>query len=351
VTGGGACNFSNLNVSPDKYQSENINFCRSALAGYSTSDFLELMKRYKLAWEERENGELFAFSAPAIADMLISECRSNGTAIKTNITIKSIDKDDDLFTVTTETGVFQGENLIIATGGKSIPKLGATEFGMRIAKQFGHTLVHARPALTSITLPGGFCAELAGITLMVDVTLKRTTIRRNLLFTHHGLTGPAAFWISLYAQDMHDISIDLAPNNREDIVHLAAGGRSILNATSLVVPKALARVILDDLEINSDDKVATATKETRKAIHDMIHSFRIPQGAKADGFDKAEVTAGGVSTKDINSSTMESKLVKGLYFVGEVLDMTGQLGGYNLHWAWASGVKAAESINQYSTTL
>ncbi len=343
ITGGGNCNFSNLNVSSSHYLSENPHFPKSALAGYTPEEFLSLLSKHSLKWEERDNGELFAFGATYIADMLIHECVSSGAKIETGVNISGVEKTDGVFSVFAGGKIYKARNVVIAAGSVAAPQLGATDAGYRLAEQFGIQIVPVKPALAGMVLPENLAAftSLTGITVPVSVSLRGKSFYGNLLFTHQGLSGPAAFWVSLYHREGEAVAVNFMPQC--DITALLnserKAGKTVLSVLSAVMPKKLAQIMTDGFDV----RLAGASREVLTAVNERVNNFKIvPAGFL--GYGKAEVASGGVSTHGLSSKTMESKIVKGLYFTGEVVDVTGELGGYNLHWAWASGFAAGKSL-------
>ncbi len=344
AAGGGNCNFSNLNISPEHYLSENPRYCKSALAQYGVNDFLTLMRGHGLKWEERDSGKLFAFGATYVADMLVHGCVKAGAEINTGIRVIKAAKEGNNFAVFTDSGMFESRNLLVAVGGPSFPQLGGTFTGFDIAKGFGLEIVPPRPALAGILYPETLSSfkELSGISLKVFISTGKRSFTGDLLFTHTGLSGPAGFWLSLWMRNGQKAAVNFAPG--EDIIKLLnaerKAGRTFASALSFLLPKKLACILMRDMT----HLLANATREEVRTAAERVSALSfVPE--KTEGYSKAEVTAGGVSTAELNSSTMESKKVKGLYFAGEVIDVTGELGGYNLHWAWASGILAGKKID------
>ena len=358
ISGGGRCNFTNLFASPNNYISKNPHFCKSALAGYTQNDFIKLIEEHKIAYHEKTLGQLFCDgSATQIIDMFINLCLQNNAEIKTNLSVNSISKDTN-FKLETSDGIYECSSLIIATGGLSIPKMGASDFGYRVAKQFGHSIVPTRPALVPLLLEGkqkeDFCS-LSGISNSSVASYGKTKFPENILFTHKGLSGPAILQISSYLENFdEEIIIDLLPSLDLKTEFLNAKNSKIL--PSSFIKQYFPARLLDTLLKRHCEGAHGATvaisgvlnknlselkKETILKFADNInaHKFKI---AGSEGYLKAEVTAGGVSTDEISSKTMESKKVAGLYFVGEVVDVTGWLGGYNFQWAWSSGYAAGK---------
>ena len=321
ISGGGRCNFTNLHTSPANFISGNPHFAKSALARYTPRDFIALVERHGIPYHEKTLGQLFCDrSATDITGMLEAECRAAGAEVLLRCQVRSVSK-PDRFIVDTSRGTLRAESLVIATGGLSIPKMGATDFGYRIAKQFGHRIVPPRPALVPLLVPG--CTELAGVSTEVIASAGRQSFREKMLFTHRGLSGPAILQISSYLPA--PLMIDLLP-----------GVDRLESKLSDYLPKRLAQTWND----------TPWPQMSRRIINDLaqrLHNWT-PDVRGTEGFDKAEVTAGGVDTGQLSSTTMESRLVAGLYFIGEVVDVTGQLGGFNFQWAWASGYCAGQSV-------
>jgi predicted Rossmann fold flavoprotein len=303
ISGGGRCNFTNIYTAPENFISGNPNFHKSALARYTPEDFIRLVRRHRIAYHEKKLGQLFCDgSSQQIISLLLKECESAGAGVQVNCAVTSIRK-HERFSLLTNTGELETRSLVIATGGLSIPKIGATDFGYRIARQFGIKVTEVRPALVPLTLGGDqgrSLRELSGVSLEADVSCGRVSFRENVLFTHHGLSGPAILQISSYWKP----------------------GDAIV-----VVPKQHPRRFVQKWrELYGE----TPLEEWRV----------IPSGT--EGYAKAEVTLGGIDTTELSSKTMETRSVPGLYFVGEAVDVTGQLGGFNFQWAWASGFVAGQ---------
>jgi predicted Rossmann fold flavoprotein len=344
ISGGGRCNFTNLHTTADKFLSANPHFAKSALARYTPADFLDLIDRHKIPWHEKTLGQLFCDrSASDIVSMLEQECTAAGVTVQLNTRVAKIIHDDG-FQLETDGDGIRAQSLVIATGGLSIPKLGATPFGYQIAKQFGLRIEPCRPALVPLTFaPEDLThyANLAGVSTEVVASAGSGRFREKLLFTHRGLSGPAVLQISSYWQVGEPVVIDLAPERdwtaalrvqtaQRDLVSARTALRGILphrltdRWLSLHPPSAWTNRGLDDAET-------------------ALHSWKIcPAGT--EGYEKAEVTAGGVDTAELSARTMESRKVPGLYFIGEVVDVTGHLGGFNFQWAWASGAAAGRVL-------
>ena len=345
ISGGGRCNFTNLGAAPGHYFSRNPHFCKSALARFTPRDILSLVEKHHIAYYEKEAGQMFCVkSSRGIADLLARECAQAGVELLLGSRITGIDKDEG-FSVTTDSGAFRSDALVIATGGLSYGKLGASGFGIDVAKQFGLNVVPFLPALVPFLFPGRAQAafkELAGISLPAALTCGGKRCDGSILFTHRGLSGPAALQASLYWTPGEPLLIDLLPNT-DILAVLMARRRSRMELRTLLaehLPKRLAEAWCG-MMAESKPLDQTSDKEL-KDVAKGLHAWSVlPKGT--EGYDTAEVTAGGVDTDELSSKTMESKKVPGLYFIGEVVDVTGELGGYNLHWAWASGFAAGQA--------
>ena len=345
ISGGGRCNFTNLNAAPDHYRSRNPHFCKSALARFTPRDILSLVEKHHIAYYEKEAGQMFCVkSAREIAALLGQECAQAGVETRLSCSISNIAR-DDRFAVTTEQGVFRSDALVIATGGLSYTKLGASGFGLDVAKQFGIKVVPPTPALVPFLFPGRAQTafkELAGISLDAALTCGGKRCEGSILFTHRGLSGPAALQASLYWTPGEPLLIDLLPHG-DILAVLMARRRSRMELRTLLaehLPRRFVDVWCGMMTV-SKPLDQTSDKEL-KEVSEGLHAWSVlPKGT--EGYDTAEVTAGGVDTDELSSKTMGSKKVPGLYFIGEVVDVTGELGGYNLHWAWASGFAAGQT--------
>ncbi len=345
ISGGGRCNFTNRGVKAENFVSENPHFCKSALSRYTPQDFVELVKKHNIPFYEKKLGQLFCReSARLIVEMLLEECRIAKVEIRTNCSVKNIEK-SDVFTVETSQGVFESKSVAVATGGLSFAKIGATDFGYGIARQFGLKIVETRPALVPLVFAkgAGDYKSLAGISLDAIVSCGKAAFRENILFTHRGLSGPAILQISNYVPENKSVSIDLMPeksalelfeNNREN-------RRTLDNFLSRFLPNRFAEIFTERNFANKP--VNQLSKKEIEKTAGTLNDWRVVFG-ETEGFDKAEVTLGGVSTDELSSRTMEAKKVSGLYFIGEVVDVTGWLGGYNFQWAWASGFAAGQVL-------
>ena len=343
ISGGGRCNFTNLYAGPANYISNNPHFCKSALAGYTQHDFIKLVENHKIAYHEKTLGQLFCDgSSSQIIDMLVGNCLKNMAEIKTELSVINISKDSS-FKVQTIDTIYECDSLVIATGGLSIPKIGATDFGYKIAEQFGHKIIDTRPALVPLLLDGiekeKFCS-LSGISCFTITGFKKTKFQENILFTHKGLSGPAILQISSYLQNFDEIiNINLLPNKdlKTEFLNLKTSKQTLNSFLKPFFASRLFEKLLENYPL--DKSFAELKNEILIEIANKINNAKF-QISGSEGYLKAEVTAGGVNTNEISSKTMESKLVPNLYFVGEVLDVTGWLGGYNFQWAWASGFAA-----------
>jgi predicted Rossmann fold flavoprotein len=336
ISGGGRCNFTNLGSRPEAFLSANPHFCKSALARYTQHDFIALVGKHRIAWHEKTLGQLFCDgSARQIVAMLLAECTAAGVEVKVSHRITGIDKADH-FTVATDHGAFTSQSLVLATGGLSIPKMGATAFAHDTARRFGLELTETWPALVPLTLK---VPELSGVSLEVVTRLDRTRFREAMLFTHRGLSGPAILQISSYWRDGQEIMIDLLPD---------ADAASFLKERKRTRPKAELRTVLGEVlpqrlaqHLAAEGTMANLRDRDLDALAERLKAWKIvPSGT--EGYAKAEVTVGGVDTDELSSRTMEAKKVPGLFVIGEAVDVTGWLGGYNFQWAWSSGWAAGE---------
>jgi len=343
ISGGGRCNFTNINVFPENFISENPHFCKSALARYTPKDFISLVEKHNIKFHEKKLGQLFCdSSAKEIVNMLQNECDEAGVKILVNCSVEEITKEEK-FTVKTNQGEFESQSLVIASGGISIPQMGASDFGYKIAKQFGVKLTKIVPGLVPFILKQKEFSELSGISIDSMVTCNGINFRENILFTHKGLSGPAILQVSSYWNNDDTISINVLPDKdiKQLISENSSGKIELVNFLSQLLPKRFAEKWC---EIYFSSKPLNMLSEKdMEHIAEKIHNLDIiPSGT--EGFGKAEVTKGGVDTNELSSKTMECKKVKGLYFIGEVVDVTGWLGGYNFQWAWASGFAAGQYV-------
>ena len=342
ISGGGRCNFTNINTRPENFISTNPHFAKSALARYTPHDFIELVKKHKIAFYEKKLGQLFCReSSRQIVDMLLLECRRAKAKVLTQCSITQIEK-DARFTLDTSRGKFNCESLVIATGGLSFPKIGATGFGYDVARQFGLKMTQTRPSLVALSADGQL-SGLAGISVDALVSAGKHSFRENVLFTHRGMSGPAILQISNYWQKGAPVEVDLLPgiNAIELLLENSTRNEKLGNFLSRSLPERFARafvsLIVEDRPLNQFSHAELRT------IGERLNSWKV-NFAQTEGYDRAEVTLGGVETGELSSTTMETKKVSGLYFIGEVVDVTGWLGGYNFQWAWASGFAAGQSV-------
>jgi predicted Rossmann fold flavoprotein len=347
ISGGGRCNFTNLHVTPDNFFSANPHFCKSALARYSQWDFIAMVERHGIAYHEKELGQLFCdLSAKLIVKMLVEECRQAGVRIEVDCSVTTVERTADGFAVETSRGPVQADALVIATGGLSIPKMGATAFGYELAKRFGHSVVPTRAALVALTLGENDLAQykdLTGIGLPVEADCNGQRFNASMLFTHRGVSGPAILQISSYWQAGDEVRVNLLPGS-DVLAWLADRQHSRPDAELKTVlgelfPKRLAQRLCE-LALDSRPLRRYRAPELQR-IAEQLQCWRFhPSGS--EGYRTAEVTAGGVNADELSSATMASKKAPGLYFIGEVVDVTGHLGGFNFQWAWASGHAAGQ---------
>ena len=347
ISGGGRCNFTNLHTPPERYLSANPHFARSALARYTPQDFIDLVDRHGIAWHEKTLGQLFCDgSARQIVDLLLAECPADVMDLRLGVNIQAVDHAQSLFTVTTSAGVFSCESLVIATGGPSIPKMGATGFAYDLARQFGLKVVEPRPALVPLTLGGddALFRELSGIAAPVCATANGQSFREAALFTHKGLSGPAILQASSYWKPGGDLVIDFLPQQAKGWLVEAKRATASLSLDSLLkshLPARLGEAVAQKLDASG--RLAEFSDAALRGVEERLRRWKFrPNGT--EGFAKAEVTLGGISTAELSSKTMQSTKVPGLYAIGECVDVTGWLGGYNFQWAWASGYAAGQVV-------
>lgn len=352
ISGGGRCNFTNLHCAPDKYSSQNPHFCTSALKRYAQQDFVRLVESHGIAYHEKTLGQLFCDnSAQDIIRMLVDECEKNGVEIHTAVTIDNVKRSENgTYAAHTSRGNITASSIVVASGGLSIPKIGATPFGYEIAKQFGLPIIPLRAGLVPLTFDPallGQTKELSG--LSVDAVRIKSengkTFEEAMLFTHRGVSGPAVLQISSYWNPGEDITVNMNPAFSV-LPWLKEQRRTqpksmVQTVLSAIVAKRLAQSIADELSIAS--RMADLSDKTLQHVAARIEDWRIkPSGS--EGYRTAEVTMGGVDTDSISSKTFECKTIPGLYFIGEILDVTGHLGGYNFQWAWSSGWCAGQYV-------
>jgi predicted Rossmann fold flavoprotein len=355
ISGGGRCNFTNRHAAPQNFVSANPDFCRSALARYTPQDFIALVERHRIPWHEKHKGQLFCDeSSERIIAMLLAECAQGRVERWQPCKVAEVGHGEHGFTLDTDRGVVQSPQLVVATGGLSIPKIGASDLGYRLARQFGHRIVELRPGLVPLTFDGAAWAPyaaLAGLSLEAGVATHdgRAAFLEDLLFTHRGLSGPAILQISSHWRPGESLAIDLAPSHDLEGELVAAkrtSRRQLVSVLGDLMPRRLADTWLAThggaaraqaplAELRDRDLVALARHVKRWTV--------TPTGS--EGYRKAEVTVGGVNTRELSSQSMQSRRVPGLFFVGEVVDVTGWLGGYNFQWAWASAAACARALS------
>lgn len=354
ISGGGRCNFTNLDTNPQNFLSQNPHFCKSALSRYTPQDFLALMKRYAIPFHEKHKGQLFCDrSAEDIISMLKAECDLGKVSWRMPVSVEGISKENDVYLIETSAGQVRAQQLVIASGGLSIPKIGATDFAFRIAKQFGIKIIEPRPALVPLTFDEASWQRfvpLAGIALEVDIETgdkkARGHFREDLLFTHRGLSGPAVLQISSYWQNRTALTLNLLPqlDVAQELLNMKNQVKKNLgNIVSQWLPARLAEGWLLANDFSLDARLADMPDKQLRRLGESLNRWEVsPNGS--EGFRKAEVTIGGVDTRALSQQSMMVNAVPGLYFIGEAVDVTGWLGGYNFQWAWASGTAAGLAI-------
>ena len=343
ISGGGRCNFSNIHCQPENFISANEHFAKSALARYTPADFIALVEKHRIPYHEKTRGQLFCDrSAQDIIDLLESECQAAGVQISLHSRIEEVQRTSE-FVVRTESSEFRAPVLVVATGGLSIPKMGATPFGYQLARQFGLKIVETKPGLVPFVLAGEdrsrYC-DLAGVSAEVIAKANQHAFREKMLITHRGLSGPAILQISSYWEKGQPIRMDLAPDRKITVAICASKVRNVAAARTAfqgILPKRFAERWLEEHAPTAWNNDALAKLEKQ------AHAW-VVKPADTEGYEKAEVTAGGVDTDELSSKTMECLRVKGLFFIGEVVDVTGHLGGFNFQWAWASGAAAGRAL-------
>ena len=349
ISGGGRCNFTNLHTAPANFLSQNPQFCKSALKGFTQQDFIALVEKYRIAYHEKTRGQLFCDgSSQQIIDMLLDENRRSDVQMRLGVGILGVTKNDSGFVVATDQGEYRCQSLVVATGGPSIPKMGASAFGYKLAQQFGLKMIAPRAALVPLTFDVAALAQfkdLAGVAVDAVVSVGKTKFDEALLFTHRGLSGPAVLQISSYWRDGLDVVIDMAPT-RDVLAALKDARRErprqeLATVLGDLLPKRLAQMIAD--KIAGPPRLADFSDKLLASVAAAVKEWRVrPNGT--EGYRTAEVTLGGVDTTELSSKTFESTAVPGLYFIGEVIDVTGHLGGFNFQWAWSSGVAAGRHV-------
>ncbi|MEA5105341.1 NAD(P)/FAD-dependent oxidoreductase [Pantoea sp. S18] len=351
MSGGGRCNFTNMHTEPAAYLSHNPHFCKSALARYNQWDFIDLVNRHGIAYHEKTLGQLFCDdSAQQIVDLLLKECDAGQVTLRLRSEVLSVERDDSGYTLQLNGTSVQAEKLVIASGGLSMPGLGATPFGYKVAEQFGLKVFPTRAALVPFTLHKPLLEQLntlSGVALPTTITAQDGTLfKEAMLFTHRGLSGPAVLQISSYWQPGEFVTIDLSPaNSLDDFINVqreAHPNLSLKNSLAKILPKRLVEV-LQELKQIPDVTLKQLNSKQQGELVNTLHQWRVqPNGT--EGYRTAEVTLGGVDTTQLSSKTMEARDVPGLFFIGEVVDVTGWLGGYNFQWAWSSAWACAQAL-------
>ena len=349
ISGGGRCNFTNLFSTDSNFISDNKHFCKSAFAKYTQNDFIDLVKKHNIEFFEKKLGQLFCIkSAKDIIDMLVSECINQKVEIFIDTKIKNLFKDENSYIVKTDKGTISSPSIVIASGGLSIPKIGATDFGYQIAKQFNLKVTELTPALVPLVFEKDildFCKSLAGTSLNASIKINKTVFKEGLIFTHRGLSGPSILQISSYWVKDSPIKINLLPDQDIEVIlknrRISTPKQIVSKILSDYLPNKLSLAICDQLKVKK--QIGDTSNQILKKVSNFVNNWTVvPSGT--EGYKTAEVTLGGIDTKEISSSTMECKKHPGLYFVGEVLDVTGHLGGHNFQWAWSSGFLAGQYV-------
>ena len=341
ISGGGRCNFTNTGTAPENFVSRNPHFCKSALSRYGPEEFIELVEKHRIPFYEKKLGQLFCRNrSKDIVEMLLEECEKAGVTLITGCEVRTVEKNSH-FRIETSTGTFEAERLVIATGGLSFPKIGATDFGYRVARDLGHRLIEVCPSLVPLRFRDDDFSSLSGISVEVLARAGKSEFRENILFTHRGLSGPAVLQVSNYWDQDKAVEFDLLPGRSLGSVLDSAPDKKLKNVLSTELPE---RVVTEFVPAKLSEVRTKALGEgDREALRKMLKGWRV-FFSDTEGWHKAEVTKGGVDTDQLSSRTMESRLVEGLYFIGEVVDVTGWLGGYNFQWAWSSAYACASEI-------
>ena len=349
ISGGGRCNFTNLHTEPSKFLSNNPKFVRSALSQYTQQDFINLVKKHNIKFHEKKLGQLFCDqSAQQIVEMLLTECELANVEIKKEFIVKDVSKYKDQYLIISEQDTYSCQSLVIATGGLSIPKIGATDFGYKIAKKFNLDVIETLPGLVPLTFSEkilNICKELTGLSVEAIVSFKKTLFQEGMLFTHRGLSGPSILQISSYWKMGQNININLLPKlnvyNFLEEKKKSNPKQDISTIISDLLPKRLAQIICNENKVSGN--IWEISNKALRELSEAINTWIIkPTGS--EGYRTAEVTLGGVNTNELSSQTMMSNKHKGLFFIGEVVDVTGHLGGYNFQWAWSSGYVAGKYV-------
>ena len=349
ISGGGRCNFTNIHTTAKNFLSNNPHFCVSALKRYSSKDFISLVEKHQIAFHEKTLGQLFCDgSSKQIIEMLLRECEEGKVEIRLKSKVEKIQKLQNHFEVNIVGELVQAKSVVIATGGPSIPKMGASDFGYKIAREFGLKIIQPKPALVPLTFEEKLLTKtkhLSGVALSSEISFGKIKFREAILFTHRGISGPAVLQISSYVKKGDFINVNFAPDteifswlqNEKDI----KAKQDIKNLLAQILPKSFAEFVIS--ELGHSGYLADLSNKKLQEFANFINSWKV-EITGDEGLDKAEVTSGGVDTNEISSKTFESKKIPGLFFIGEVLDVTGHLGGHNFQWAWASGKAAGEFV-------
>ena len=349
ISGGGRCNFTNLHSSPAAFLSHNRHFCKSAFTRYTQHDFVQLVTQHQIAFHEKKLGQLFCDdTAQQIIDMLLDELKAAGAELRLNTKVLSIEASGDGYLIDLGNAQIHCRSVVIATGGLSIPKIGATRFGYDIARQFGLKVTSVKPALVPLTFQAAFlegCQELSGLSVDAEVRYRKTTFREGLLFTHRGLSGPSILQISSYWDEGETLKINLLPDMDASgwlrACKTEAPRQEVLTVLSENLPRRLAADILQEMGVSG--RLADLPNKMLSRRGERLNRWQVsPSGT--EGYRTAEVTLGGVDVGELSSKTMEARHQPGLFFIGEVVDVTGHLGGYNFQWAWSSGFVAGEAV-------
>lgn len=356
ISGGGRCNFTNIGTTPANFISQNPHFCKSALAAYTPIDFLDLVEAYGIAWHEKHKGQLFCDdSSESIIQLLRQECAKGQVSWRMPCAVQSVQQTDSGYSLATESGVISASQLVIATGGMALPQVGATDFSLVIARQFGLKIIEPRPALVPLTFDSDFWQDfvpLSGVSAEVELSTNKAIFLEDLLFTHRGLSGPGILQISSYWRPGESIEIDLAPalDLTQQLVAAKSGNRQQLgNFLSTLWPKRLVEQWTTAAQALpagvAEQRMADIPDKVLRQLAQALHQWSlVPTGTA--GYKKAEVMSGGVDTKMLNQKTMATRKHPDLYFIGEAVDVTGWLGGYNFQWAWASGVACGRALQR-----
>jgi predicted Rossmann fold flavoprotein len=347
ISGGGRCNFTNLHTSNEDFYSENKHFSKSSLSQYQAQDFLDLVEEYNISWVEKAKGQLFCEDkASLIINLLHSECEKGKVEFSYDLEIEKIQDIDDLFHLESRGKIIYGKRLVIATGGLSLKEIGASDFGYKIARQFGHTVTELKPALVAFVFNQDLkrLSELSGISTPVKIKINKNIIEDDLLLTRKGMSGPAILKSSLYYSENDLFEIDFLPKLCLATTMDQNSNKTLMQILREHLPNRLIDLFSALFNIKLKTKLGEISKKEKTQYVNILKAFQF-KPLKSEGYRKAEVTRGGVSCKQLDSKTMESKLRSGLYFIGEVVDVTGQLGGFNFQWAWSSAKACGNSLS------